>query len=69
LREPSRRFASETAPQAGKNAASASRRQNAPRDHQGSRGLSQACAAFFVSDNGLLRIVSETNRRLGSGVV
>jgi len=32
----------------------------------GSRGLSQACTAFFASQNGLLRIVSYANKRAGS---
>ena len=33
-----------------------------------SRGLSQACAAVFVRDNGLLRNVSNRTRRLGSPI-
>jgi hypothetical protein len=32
----------------------------------GRRALSQACAAFFVSRNGLLAIVSCANKRAGS---
>jgi hypothetical protein len=52
-----------------KNAAPAHRHQNAPRDHSGSRGLSWACAAFFKNQDGLLRIVSFANERVGPGVV
>jgi hypothetical protein len=65
--EPMRSLATETAPQSRKNAAPAHRHQNAPRDHSGSRGLSLACPAFFVRHDGLLRIVSYANGRIGSG--
>jgi hypothetical protein len=51
-----------------KNAAAAHRPPNAARRHSGRRASSSACAAFYPTSIGLLRIVSETNARRTSSV-